>query len=466
MIVLGIDLATAGARVQALEVESGATLAELRAPLPVTGSAGERTQPPRYAEVVRDLITGVTGLLGARAAEVRALSITGTSGTVVPADEHGVPVGDALLYDDPRGVPLSTDRPSAALARAGWLQAHAPAPRYLFTPDVVAASLAGRLLPSDTSHALKSAIDPVAAAWDPAALAEAGVPPESMPELVPPGRIIGTVMRPGALGLSPGVAIVSGMTDGSTGQIATGAVSEGDTVAVLGTTLVLKAVAARDIVDRVAGVYSHVAPDGRFWAGGASNTGAGVLGAEFDPARHTAAIEAVGPSPVVVYPLARPGERFPVADPAFAGFSVGLDGRPRDAVGEIARYRAVFEGVAFVERLALERLGELGVESRRHHVAGGAAASELWNRIRASVLQRPVVVSPGAGSARGAAALAAAAVTGETLAVVAERFAGERRVVDPDEAFVEVLEERYRVFLRAVGGFDTRPAAATQPAVE
>ena len=55
MIVLGIDLATAGARVQAVDVESGETLAEVRAPLAVTGSAGERTQPPRYAEVVRDL---------------------------------------------------------------------------------------------------------------------------------------------------------------------------------------------------------------------------------------------------------------------------------------------------------------------------------------------------------------------------------------------------------------------------
>jgi sugar (pentulose or hexulose) kinase len=180
-----------------------------------------------------------------------------------------------------------------------------------------------------------------------------------------------------------------------------------------------------------------------------------VLGPDFDPVRHTAAIAAVGPSATVAYPLTRPGERFPVADPGFAGFSVGLDGRSREAVDDVARYRAVFEGVAFVERLALERLVELGVEQRRHHVAGGAAASELWNRIRASVLQRPVVVSPGAGSARGAAALAAAAVTGDGLAVVAERFAGERAVLEPDEVLVDVLEERYQVFLRAVGGFDT-----------
>jgi xylulokinase len=246
------------------------------------------------------------------------------------------------------------------------------------------------------------------------------------------------------------------MTDGSTGQIATGAVAVGDTVGVLGTTLVLKAVAEHDIVDRAAGVYSHVGPDGRFWAGGASNTGAGVLGADFDPVRHPAAIEAAGPSPVVVYPLVRQGERFPVADPEFAGFSVGLDGQPRDAVGDIGRYRAVYEGVAFVERLALERLADLGVQQRRHHVAGGAAVSELWNRIRATVLQRPVVVSPGAGSARGAAVLAAAAISGEELAVVAERFAGERAVVEPEVEMVDALEERYRVFRAALGGFDTR----------
>jgi xylulokinase len=258
------------------------------------------------------------------------------------------------------------------------------------------------------------------------------------------------VARPADWGLPPRVAIVSGMTDGATGQIATGAVLEGDTVGVLGTTLVLKAVSPTDIVDAATGVYAHRAPDGLFWPGGASNSGAGVLAAgitaNLDPAAHTARIEAMGPSPLVAYPLARTGERFPLAAPGFPGFSVTLTGTECDADDPIVRFRTVYEGVAFVERLGLERLAELGVTQRRHHVAGGAAASELWNRLRATVLDRPVIVSEGADSAVGAAVLAATALGPEPFGAVADRFVGCHSIVEPDPALRDALEERYRVF--------------------
>ncbi|MCS5721008.1 FGGY family carbohydrate kinase, partial [Herbiconiux sp. CPCC 203406] len=426
-IVLGIDLATAEARVQAVDAETGAPLAERRQPLTVVGAAaraaGRREQPAVHGRVALDLVAAVVADLGERAREVRALAVTGTSGTVVPVDPAGSPVGDAVLYDDPRGAELLDlladegfdKRPRAALARAAWMHAAAShaasSTRYVFTPDLVVAALAGRPLPSDTSHALKSGIDPVAGRWDERALALLGLPVECLPELVAPGRVIGEVQAPvtALLGLPHGVLIVSGMTDGSTGQIATGAVSLGDTVGVLGTTLVLKAVSSVDVVDDVAGVYSHVAPDGLFWPGGASNTGAGVLRhgatAGFEPVSGTTAVADTGPASSVSYPLAGPGERFPVADHSFEGFAVPFDGstgpgsRP-DSVA--ARVRAVYEGVAFVERFGLERLAALGVEQQRHHLAGGASASGLWNLLRASALGRPVVVAEGAGSARGA----------------------------------------------------------------
>jgi sugar (pentulose or hexulose) kinase len=458
-IVLGIDLATADVRVQAVDVESGETLVELRRALGVTSSGGRRTQPAKHGDWACELVTEVARRLGPRSREVRALSITGTSGTVVPVDAAGVPVGDAVLYDDPRGreqlralAQLGLDRrPSAALARAAWMQAESPAPRYVFTPDIVAAALAGRLLPSDTSHALKSGIDPVAGSWNLAALAAVGLPPESVPDLIQPGRVIGEVARPATRGLPDGVLIVSGMTDGSTGQIATGAVVEGDTVGVLGTTLVLKAVSVRDVVDGAAGIYSHVAPDGLFWPGGASNAGAGVLRAgltaALDPAAYDVEIAAFGAANSVSYPLPRPGERFPTASADFAGFSVDLDGTDRVEKSPIARFRSVYEGVAFVERLGLERLSALGVDRRRHYLAGGTAASAAWNRIRATVLGRTVIISEGAGSARGAAALAASAISPEPLYVVAARFSGTRSTVDPNDALVEAMEDRYRVFL-------------------
>lgn len=458
-IVLGIDLATAAVRVLAIDVPTGRALAEARAALPVRPAHvdGARAQAADHGRVARELVAAVAASLGGRAGEVRALSITGTSGTVVPADAAGRPVGDAVLYDDPRGADELrrlaaagiAGRPLAALARAAWMHSAAPAERYLFTPDIVAAALCGRLLPSDTSHALKSGVDPVAARWDEEALAVVGLPLERMPQLVRPGTVIGEVSRPAELGLAADVVVVAGMTDGSTGQLATGAVAEGDTVGVLGTTLVLKAVCRREVIDAASGVYSHGAPDGLFWPGGASNTGAGILHhgitAGLNPADAADAVGEYGPSPLVSYPLVRPGERFPVADPRFEGFSIDLGGRERAASTALERFRTVYEGVALVERLGLERLTALGVECRRHHVAGGAAASHVWNRIRASALGREVVVSPDAGSARGAAVIAAAAVGAEPLSVVAERFAGTRTVVEPDPALIPPLSERYRI---------------------
>ncbi|MCS5721583.1 hypothetical protein N1029_06245, partial [Herbiconiux sp. CPCC 203406] len=75
-------------------------------------------------------------------------------------------------------------------------------------------------------------------------------------------------------------------------------------------------------------------------------------------------------------------------------------------------------------------------------------------------LGRPVVVAEGAGSARGAAALAASAWSGEPLAEAAERFAGRRHTIDPDPVLTEPLEARYRVFLAAL---DERTSERTSP---
>ncbi|WP_170151825.1 xylulokinase [Subtercola boreus] len=460
-VVLGVDLATGDARVLAVDAETGAHLAERSTALPTVSTAGTREQPAVYAEAVFAMIAAITDALGSRASDIAALSITGTSGTVVPADLLGRPVGNALLYNDPRGSEELSAlaaaglgvRPSGALARAAWMHAHTPAPLYLFTPDVVAAALAGTVLASDTSHALKSGIDAVTATWDATALDVLGLPASTLPALVAPARAIGVVSASVApsLGLPQGVLIVSGMTDGSTAQLATGAVRPGDTVGVLGTTLVLKAASRTMLTDGASGIYSHVAPDGTFWAGGASNTGAGVLRhgvtAGLDVREADRAAVALGASPVVAYPLAGRGERFPVVDAAFDGFAVDLSGVPHVGTDPVVRFRSVLEGVAFVERLGIERLQALaGPGTGHHHLGGGASGSVVWNTIRASALGRPVVVPGNRSSAFGAAMLAAAGLPGETFQGVIDRLASPGRFVEPDPQLVAALEDRYAVF--------------------
>ena len=77
--------------------------------------------------------------------------------------------------------------------------------------------------------------------------------------------------------------------------------------------------------------------------------------------------------------------------------------------------------MSFVERIALDTLRAHGVSLRLHHLAGGGSRNRLWSRIRATVLELPVVRAHRAGSAFGAALLALAGHEGAPLADVVAR---------------------------------------------
>ncbi|MGT2464118.1 FGGY-family carbohydrate kinase [Sinomonas atrocyanea] len=258
------------------------------------------------------------------------------------------------------------------------------------------------------------------------------------------------------------------MTDGCTSQLAAGGVREGDSVGVLGTTLVLKTVSLLDRWDPRSGLYSHRAPDGRFWLGGASNVGGGSIRkpAGLDWAEIDRRARLSGPAQVVSYPLPRRGERFPIADPDFGGFTVDLAQAPAEAPADpVGAYRAALEGVAMVERLALDTLHvDPSVGSRI--LSGGATRSRLWNEIRAACLGTTVRLPQHSESGYGAAVLAAWGVLGGPFAEAAARFASRSTAFDPEPDLVAAMAERYTVFrgALAVEGA-THPKAPTRQGI-
>jgi xylulokinase len=485
-ITLGIDLATASARCVALDTATGAVLATATAPLPrpVRSRGGVSRQRSDYAPVAFTLISDVCRELGSGAARVRALSLTGTSGTVVPCAGDASPIGDARLYDDSsasaelgaRGMTgASSLGRMLSLEKEFRVTGRGRPELMLSTVDVVGAALVGTVVASDTSHALKAGIDLARRSWPEDAMASLGLRTTRLPGLVPPGQVLGTVSRPTAavLGLPEGVVVVAGMTDGCTAQISTGSVHPGDTMGVLGTTLVVKGVSAVELTTADGAVYSHLSPSGDFWPGGASNSGAGVLDTEFagrDLSELDRAAATRGPSTVVRYPLARVGERFPVADLTLRSVATG------EPVDEVDAYRAVLEGVAFVERLAVETLAGLGIRPTRHTLTGGASRSGTWNTIRATVLapvlargvvpalapgpprfangqpREPAVVhAQNAGSAVGAAILAAHALAASRatshLTETVDRLVPAPHPVAPDPTTAGRLEQSYGTFV-------------------
>ncbi|RDI75818.1 Sugar (pentulose and hexulose) kinase [Gaiella occulta] len=472
-IAAGVDVATQGVRVACVD-ERGRTVASAavalpppRRPAPGWAEQDARAWWPAAAEALRR----ATGALGPDRGRIVAVAAATTSGTVVLADSAGEPVGPALLYDDRRAAveaeraqELGRERwealglrigPSFTIAKLAWLArrgalvgvAHAWG-----ESDLVVARLLGEPPPTDWSHALKSGYDLLRREWPSEVYEALGVPARLLPRVQPPASLAGRVCAAAAreTGLPEGCEVRLGMTDGCAAQLAGGAVSPGRFVSVLGTTLVIKG-ATRELVRDPAGVvYSHLHPDGWWLPGGASNTGGEALAARYagaDLAALDRAAAARGPAACLSYPLVRSGERFPFLAPTAEGFVVG------EPVDEVEAYRAALEGVAFLERLAYDHLSALGASPEGPiATAGGASRSRVWNRIRATVLGRPLAVPASPTSAFGAALLAAAGTMHENLTAAAAAMVEIREEVAPEEREEAALRESYARFVEELRG--------------
>ena len=425
-VTVGIDLGTQSVRVVLVE-ESGTEVSSGSAPLTSERSDEVRHEqdPESWWEAVGEAAREAAGGLGGR--PVDGLAICSTSGTILLADGEGRPLTPAIMYNDGRaaeeaemaqevgqelwsslGYKISG---SYALPRLIWLlkNGHGEgARRMMHQADFVASRLAGEPVGTDWSHALKTGWDLLNECWPEKIMEDLGVPVGLLPPVVRPGTDLGEVSAKAAehTGIPAGTPIRAGMTDSCAAQIAAGALEPGRWNSVLGTTLALKGVAPKLLRDPGGVVYCHRHPDGGWLPGGASSTGAGVISQMFPDADLEALndeAEKRGPSSAVFYPLAAKGERFPFSAPEARSF---WEGEPED---EVDRYRAVLEGVAFVERLCFAHLEGLGADvSGPVSSTGGGAKSRLWSQLRADVLGMPVTVPRSSEGSVGMAILARA----------------------------------------------------------
>ncbi|MGW1746460.1 FGGY-family carbohydrate kinase [Streptomyces sp. NPDC002092] len=439
---LGIDLGTQSVRVL-LVAADGTVLGAGSAPLAGVRDGVRHEQDP--GEWWTAVCTAARAALRERPARIGGLAVCGTSGTVLLTDAAGRPVSPALMYDDGRawaeaerlrGAGLMVQN-TWGLPKALWLlRTHGPG-RITHQPDLVAARLVGRPVPTDSSHALKTAYDVEGDAWPDLP----GAP--ELPEVVRPGTPLGEVCPAAAeaTGIPAGTPVIAGMTDGCAAQIASGALRPGSWNSVLGTTLVLKGASSTPVRDATGVVYNHRAPDRSWLPGGASGVGAGVLAAAFagaDPAAMDARAAAHEPSGAVAYPLVSPGERFPFLAPQASALVLG------EPEGEADLWAALLQGVAFTERLCLDYLHHLGAPMDGPLTfTGGGARSPYWNQLRADILGRPARVPAQTEPALGMAALAAHGTGAGSLLDLTDRMVRIRTVLEPDPDRTSLFAEPY-----------------------
>jgi sugar (pentulose or hexulose) kinase len=420
--VLGIDAGTTAVRCVA--VSDGAVIcgegeASLGAASP--GVRAVSQDPATWWQATQAALASIGRQVDLR--HIEALSVDATSGTVLGVDEWGVPVTAGRMYNDKalpgtlealaRILPENSAARGATSPLARMIDMQRPGiHKMLHQADWLAGQFSGRFDVADENNALKSGFDLLARAW-PACIAESGLDPELLPQVVPTGTDLGTIRAELAVqfGFKPDLRIVSGTTDGCAAFLASGAYDLGDAVTSLGTTLTLKQVCSTPIANARFGIYSHRLGD-RWLCGGASNSGGATL-LKFFSREQLVALEArlipEHDTQLNYYPLPGVGERFPHASPSL---EPSMEPRPHDD----ARFlQGLLEGIAGIERTGYRRLQEFGAPALQRIVTvGGGSHNEPWRRIRERVLGVPI--SKGvADSAYGTALIALSALKKKPL---------------------------------------------------
>ncbi len=374
---------------------------------------------------------------------IAAIAICGVTRTQVFVDAQGAAIRPAITWRDTRAAAdvaqwmtaLPQHHPETRQinafhpwARIAWLlraePGHAARVRAVLDPkDYLNLRLTGRAASDAVSLArlAASALPGAAADGAPAArpasaasaapqgaatgqdlLSATGADPAWVPDLLNPQDVVGPVQPglPGALRRLAGRPVVACANDTWAAVAGLGALRPGYAYNISGTTEVFGAVGAEPV--QAQGLMTVDWGGGNHQIGGPGQNGAdtiawllpllGRLGNEgmagVGDAMNALLAAPRDPQPALFLPYLQ-GERVPYWDPSLRGAFLGLN--RRHGPGDLAW--AVLEGVAFLNRIVLERAeAALGRPVTQIRFGGGAASSPQWCQVKADICERPVLV--------------------------------------------------------------------------
>jgi len=484
-LLLGIDLGTSGVKAAVFTPE-GRLLGLGRGSYPVdTPRPGWAETDPRLwwtatAEAVRGAVASSAG----GGADIGAVGTDVMFPAVVPMASDGTPLHAALLYCDQRGVAQvesiartmgreayegrigNTFAPgNTAVSNMAWLREERPelfrATRVMgFAATFLNARLTGSMA-ADTTVASLSGLTDIRDPWrwDPGLCSALGIPEDILPPIRAPFDVIGTVCGAAAreTGLRAGTPVVAGWGDTASSTFGSGALEPGCAAYTAGSTDCF-AVPLEAAPEKGSWVHTAFGLRGSWLAIGTNSTGGAcvkwflreILGREgaegLDLFNALAESSPAGANGLLFLPHMQ-GERSPLWDPRARGVFLGMT----TATTRADMARAVLEGVAFGLRHMVEaREMETGMGLREIRACGGGTRSTLWNRIKASVLGRPLrLLDMEEMAVLGAAAMGGIGggiYGGWAEASAASRSAGLKGIVEPEAELAAFYGDRYALY--------------------
>jgi xylulokinase len=489
----GVDVGTSGVKVGLFDpaghlVGLGRTSYGVRSPQP----GWAQTNPELWWQGFLGALRQACGAGKAKPDAIAALGFSVLFPAVAPLDEQGRALHPALLYCDQRSLAqvqeIERRIPRAdyeatignrlvpgtcAATSMCWLRDQAPRAYAaaetlgfantffvsrltgtLATGTLATGTLATGAFATDPSHAALSGLADICDPWrwSDELCKVIGIEREHLPQIAGAAQAVGGVTRAAAAetGLRPGTPIIAGCGDVVASAFGAGARLDGAAVYIAGSTDCVAAAMSRPATDSAWVNCAYV--DRETWLGIGTTTCSGVsvewFAREFlrssDMALMTklAASSPPGSNRLLYLPYLQ-GERTPVWDPQARGVFIGLTTSTER--GDLAR--AVFEGVAFALRQVIACAGS---EINELRAVGGGTRNDLWNQIKADVLQLPLHVLAFQEMGTLGAALLAGVGGGvygslEEAARVADLIA-DTKIVEPDPEQAQLYDELFILY--------------------
>lgn len=420
---VGVDVGTTNVKALAMPPDQlGQILAHASAPITTLNpEPGYAEQDPAeiwsafvqvMAEVSREVATG--------GHTITHLTFCTAMHSILPMDEDGTPLGNAILWSDNRaeeqasalrgtqaklgraiyketGTPI---HPMIPLCKLAWLREHDPrllrrTARFGSIKEFLWHTLTGEFEVDYSIATATGLFNEKKRTWSTLAMSYAGVRPDQLSTPVPTTyqRTYQPQPETVATGLPAGVALLIGASDGCLANLGAGAITRGTTTLTIGTSGAIRQTVRKPLRDKKGRLFCYFLDEGYYVVGGPTNNGGNVL--EWVSEKLTqqdtqtvldeAATVTPGADGLLFLPYLQ-GERAPLWDASVRGAYLRVDWLHTRA----HFIRAALEGVLFNLLSINELLTDYTGSARVIHANGGFAQSTLWVQMLADISGIPV----------------------------------------------------------------------------
>jgi xylulokinase len=485
--ILGIDIGTTTVKAVIFD-QFGYILRseQMEYPIHYPERSWAEQDPEDWWEVLKKVLKSLMYSHGGKELQILALGVSSQAPSFLPLDAEGNPLNRAMIWMDRRADQeanslshiLGTDKvieysknradPFYTAAKLLWFKNH-ESDKFRSIHKILQANgyinlrLTGVYSMDDAHASITQLYDVDKKNWAYDVLQQLDIPSSILPDVYESGVIIGEVTEEAAkeTGLPAGIPVIAGTVDGAAAALEAGVIRPDIATEMTGTSSVL-------LMSNNKGWYSpelitmnHALPGQTLSLGAMTSTGASLkwyrdqfchaevnlaekLGIDaYDLMNREA--EGSNPHNEIVFLPYMMGERSPIWDTDARGMFFGLSLNTSRA----DLTRAIMEGAAYALKNNLDIMEQSGNQVRVLRIIGGSSKSQLWNQIKADVLNREIEVIQGSGGAPLGNAILAGMAVGfyPDPEFVLDHVIQLKTKVSPSESMNNFYRKKYEIYL-------------------